>query len=135
MVTRGERPSCPNAASSQPGAALFGVVVEAGQVAFIHPKIPVRHELLKHLEANGINVEGRLRLTGECLSTRCVQWEGGECSLARNVVNSVNLPKESWNAELPDCGIRDSCRWHLQHGVTPCQACTWVIRQPAIAGD
>lgn len=131
MPVPGERLSCPNAAAGQPGAAFFGVVVEAGQIAFIRPKIPVHQKWLQRLEAKGVSVEGRLRLTGDCLSTRCVQWADGECSLARNVVASVGLPPGSADAELPDCGIRDSCRWHFQHGTTPCRSCTEVIRHPA----
>jgi hypothetical protein len=125
--------TCPSA-PPEPGSALFGMVAAKGQVAYITPNIPVTDELLVILGQSGIPIENRLRFSGACMEHLCVQWEGGagsgRCGLIDQALDVFRI--ESGAEELPQCGIRQSCRWFAQHSRKACAACPEVIRRPKI---
>jgi hypothetical protein len=130
-VENASRQTCPNA-PPEPGATVFGVVREAGQIAYISPSIPLTRDLLASYRANGIEVENRLRVAGACDAEACIQWGQGRCTLADKVVADLSPDRMTTaGRDLPSCGIRQTCRWFAQHGIDACQGCAEVIRKPA----
>ena len=123
--------TCPSA-PPEPRSALFGVVAAKGQVADITPNVLVTNELLVILGQSGVPIENRLRFSGACMEHLCVQWEGGagsgRCGLIDQAMDVFRI--ESGAEDLPQCGIRHSCRWFAQHSRNACAACPEVIRRP-----
>jgi hypothetical protein len=122
---------CPSA-PAEPGSALFGVVAAKGQVAYLTPKVPVTNELLTILGQSGVPIENRLRFSGPCMEHHCVQWKGaagsGRCGLVDHAIETLHIESDAEN--LPQCDIRQSCRWFAQHKRKACAACPEVIRRP-----
>lgn len=123
--------TCPSA-PAEPGSAVLGVVVAPGQVAYLAPSIPVTPELLEGLKAKGVPVENRMRFSCACQEHRCKQWtggagEGGRCGLVERAVEALAIVEEP--NDLPNCGIRSTCRWFAQHQRKACAACPEIIRR------
>ncbi|MDO9005801.1 MAG: hypothetical protein Q7V20_20350 [Aquabacterium sp.] len=122
--------TCPNA-PPEPGAAIIGVVQASGQIAYVSPSIPLTRDLVMSFQAKHIEVENRLRVAGPCSAADCIQWGQGRCSLVDKVVADVRQPLALPSHGLPRCGIRQTCRWFVQHNVRACHACPEVVRKPA----
>lgn len=87
------------------------------------PNLPV----LDDAEAKAFRRMGgsaRFRFGERCVEDDCAQWEGGACSIARQMV------KQDGQAQLPMCGIRAHCRWFAQQGRPACEICPTVLREP-----
>ena len=124
--------TCPSA-PAEPGSVLLGVVAAPGKVAYITPGIPVTVEWLEKLSASSIPIENRMRFACACMENRCVQWSGGptgvgRCSLADRAVEAFSISEGL--EDLPNCGIRATCRWFEQHQRKACAACPEVIHRP-----
>ncbi len=123
--------TCPSA-PPEPGSALFGVVAEKGQIAYLTPNVPVTNELLVILGQSGVPIENRLRFSGACMEHHCVQWVGaahsGRCGLIDYAIDALGI--DSGADTLPQCGIRQTCRWFAQYNRMACAACPEVIRRP-----
>lgn len=124
--------TCPSAAA-EPGSVLLGIVAGKGQLAYLHPNVPVTHGLLVTLNDSGVPVENRMRFAGPCMEHCCVQWTEkagvGRCGLIDYAVDTLHIT--SGPEALPQCGIRQSCRWFAQYNRLACAACPEVIRRPA----
>ena len=124
--------TCPSG-PAEPGSVLLGMVVGPGQVAYLSPSIPVTSELLAELEQDGIPIENRMRFACTCMEHRCRQWNGdaggGRCGLADRAIAALSITEGL--EDLPNCGIRSTCRWFAQHRAKACAACPEVIRRPA----
>jgi hypothetical protein len=124
--------TCPSA-PPEPGSVLLGIVAAPGEIAYITPNMPVTQEMLEAFEKGGIPPENRLRFAGACMGNRCVQWAGTRCGLIDRVVEHFGEGDDS--RPLPNCGIRETCRWFAQHGRTACFSCPELIRKPAAASE
>jgi hypothetical protein len=119
-----KRVLCPSA----PGdvkAILLGVLQHDGSVAFIKDRIEVTREFLE-IAAQGREPETRFRFSSPCIRSGCQQWVNGGCSLPESLARTIPAPAD---APLPDCSIRDQCRWFDQRGSDACRICPLVVRR------
>jgi hypothetical protein len=113
---------CPSAPADVK-AILLGVVQSDGSVAFIKDRIEVTPEFLD-IAAKGRTPETRFRFSSACMGSACRQWANGECSLPERLASMIPAPAD---APLPDCSIRDQCRWFQQRGADACRICPLVV--------
>ena len=120
------RRSCPSA-SGTAGATLLGIVGPGGRVVFT-PRGPKLTESLRdQLESTGSGqLESRFRFTAPCVQSACVFWDGSCRAVQAAHEDFDGLAATSEPAALPECGIRDSCRWWHQEGPAACQVCPYV---------
>jgi hypothetical protein len=120
--------ACPSAPCEE-DSRLFGVVGPSGRVGYVIPSLPVTTEFVRHSEAVGSPTK-RFRFTAPCIGVSCSQWDGQGCRIgAALAAGSVAAGMDE--AELPDCGIRDSCRWFDQEGAAACAVCPLVTTDPS----
>jgi hypothetical protein len=125
--------TCPSA-PAELGSVVLGVVVAPGQVAYLAPSIPVTPELLDGFRKDGVPIENRMRFAFACREHQCKQWSGGSgggghCGLVERAVEALAITEGL--DDLPNCGIRSTCRWFAQHQRKACAACPEVIRRTA----
>jgi hypothetical protein len=118
-----DRPLCPSAQPSMPGALVIGVVLgtpEEPSVSYLERPIPVG-ELEVEVEPE---LFGRVfRVAAECAAERCVHFADDACSLGERI--SSEVPPAV--AMLPRCGIRRDCRWYAERGGAACHRCPQLV--------
>jgi hypothetical protein len=123
---------CPSARMRE-GATLVGIVMGDGTVAFAKDRLVVTPEFARNASL-GVSPEKRFRFADACMKGGCRQWLGGRCSVIDEMsatVASGDRPKT-----LPDCSIREQCRWHRQSGPDACSVCSFVVTDTvAVVGD
>ena len=119
-----KRVLCPSA-PAQMNSILLGVVQIDGSVAFVKDRLQVTREFLDIAAKDGAP-ETRFRFSSPCIGSACKQWANGGCSVPGRLVEI--LPRAaSTNPPLPNCSIRDQCRWFDQEGAAACRICPVVI--------
>lgn len=121
---------CPSA-RARPGALLIGMRNAAGGVSILAEPLRVDGEFVETAAERG-RPESRFRFAGTCVESGCLNW-AGHCRFGASLMEA---PPQV--AAPPACGIRDTCRWHAQHGLDVCTRCPAVITdvatdQPAAA--
>lgn len=116
---------CP-AGRAKEGARLLGIRQEDGTVAILPETLPITQAFID-LANKDSPAEQRFRFTNVCLKGGCVQWNGQGCDISDVLVQHVHGVFSA--AELPVCGIRSNCRWHLQNGANACRVCPLVITE------
>jgi hypothetical protein len=96
---------------------VLGLADVDGRVRFLARPLPIPPEAVAVLTDD--DMKGRVRLTGSCISTRCVHWEG-ECSLGRSLANLDTAVDRA-------CPIVSDCRWYRENGNRACGVCTRVF--------
>lgn len=91
---------------------------------FLGEPLPVNEEFIQ-IATKGRSVGQRFRFAGPCLKAGCAQWRDGGCSVAAETMTRAQTTAAP--AQLPDCGIRASCRWYAQEGAVICTACPEVL--------
>jgi hypothetical protein len=114
---------CPSAPMEE-GAILVGIVLADGKVAFAPDRIEVNADFVASAR-EGRSPEKRFRFGGVCVKSGCRQWTGTRCGVIDHVLEVV--PTESRTDYLPECSIRDQCRWFAQSGSEACRVCTLVV--------
>lgn len=117
------RIQCPSSRPEMPGSAAFGVVmgsVEQPRVAYLDQALPVTAELLSL--AGPVTPTEVFRFAAVCAGGACQHFDGKDCSLASRIVERLPSAVD----ELPECAIRDSCRWWLQEGAEACFRCPMI---------
>jgi hypothetical protein len=118
--------ACPSAACEE-DSRLFGVVGASGRVGYVIPSLPVTSEFVQRAEAAGAPTK-RFRFTAPCIGVSCSQWDGQGCRIGAALgAAGAGLDPE----ELPECGIRDTCRWFDQEGAVACGVCPLVVTDPS----
>lgn len=120
------RPLCPSYAAV-PGALLLGRLGEEGHVHILRTPLPVDLAFLDLLDLQGTDPDQQFRFAGPCQKGNCHRWSDGRCGVAEEAVQLIS--HESPADALPDCGIRDGCRWFGQEGASACTACALVVRR------
>ena len=121
---------CPSA-RMRTGAVLVGIVMSDGTVAFAKDRLVVTPEFARNASA-GVSPEKRFRFGDSCMRAGCRQWSGGRCSVI-DEVNATVLSDDRLKA-LPECSIREQCRWFRQSGADACSVCSFVVTD-GIAGE
>ncbi|MBX2947196.1 MAG: hypothetical protein KF725_15300 [Cyclobacteriaceae bacterium] len=114
--------TCPSSVCEE-GAEVIGLVNEQGQINFLGQPLPVFHEFVE-IVRQGRSAEKRFRFANRCLEKGCHQWTGSGCGIIEDVLQ--NMEKNLMKA-LPNCGIRQDCRWYHQRGGNACRVCPIVI--------
>lgn len=114
---------CPSAPCKE-GALLLGVVQSDGCVGFIPQPLRITQEFIDKAR-RGRPPEKRFRFANQCAKSGCKQWTGDRCGVIDRVLDFSSAIET--NAELPECAIRASCRWHQQHGGSACMVCPNVV--------
>jgi len=120
------RIQCPSARPEMPGSAAFGVVLgstEQPRVSYLDQPVPVTQELLAL--AGPVAPTEIFRFAAPCSGKACQHFDGTDCRLATRIVE--RLPAAS--NQLPDCGIRDACRWWHQEGAEACYRCPLIATE------
>jgi hypothetical protein len=107
-----------------PGSRVLGVVNADGRVEFLKQEVIVDKRFIEVAE-EGRNPRKRFRFVNTCVEKGCTQWESGKCGVAEATVEA-ELPMAD---TLPECGIRQSCRWFAQRGEVACRMCPEVITE------
>ena len=108
-------------------ANVLGLVRRSGRVHFLGEPLPVHEEFIQ-IAGKGRSVGQRFRFSGPCLKSGCGQWRDGSCSVAAETMSRAQPEAStSEHPELPECGIRTTCRWFAQEGATICRACPEVL--------
>jgi hypothetical protein len=124
---------CPSS-RCQDGAILLGIVLADGSVAFAKDRIVVDQAFVQNATKPGSNPpETRFRFSTPCAKGGCDQWSGSRCG----VIDSVLVEAHEQNCRpsadaLPECSIRNDCRWFDQTGPDACAVCDLVITETRV---
>ncbi|SDH82901.1 hypothetical protein SAMN05192558_105245 [Actinokineospora alba] len=117
-----DKPTCPSSHAG-PGSVLLGVFGPDGRAVFTPHGPKLTPELRDQLAASTEGpLESRFRFAAPCAQSACVFWDGS-C----RAVDAAHEDYDSVAVEtLPECGIRDTCRWWSQEGPRACAVCPLV---------
>ena len=121
---RVEKPVCPSARPDWKGARIIGVVagtVAEPRVRYLDRALPVIDEVLEM--ASPAAPTEVFRFAAPCAKGACGHFRGNCCHLVEKVV--AELPPVT--RELPECSIRESCRWFSQEGAPACWRCPRIV--------
>ena len=108
--------SCPSYPTSE-NAAAFAYRTLDGALIFCDPR-----------QIPGLSERESTRLSGPCITARCVHW-AGHCNLGAVLASSAGrevggrLTKDSATGSCP---IQNICRWKAENGSAACRACVDV---------
>lgn len=116
---------------AKPGAQLFGIVNAENRISYLPQPITIDATFVEAAR-EGRPAEERFRFAGKCIQNGCHQWNDARkaCSLVDRLIEQL---EKTVQAALPDCPIRDRCRWFRQRGETACAQCDEVIRHNEMA--
>jgi hypothetical protein len=122
---------CPSS-RCQKGAILLGIVLADGSVAFAKDRIVVDGAFVQNATTEGSRPpESRFRFSSPCAKGACHQWTGSRCGVIDTVLNDARAqnyqPRD--DAPLPECSIRNSCRWFDQTGADACAVCDIIVTE------
>ena len=105
------------------GASLIGIRDADGRITFLGTPLKIDADFVR-VARRGSPPETRFRFASPCAEGLCANWEGGRCG----VVARVARDRPERPVALPDCAIRDRCRWHAERGEVACHVCPDVVR-------
>jgi hypothetical protein len=115
---------CPSARCEE-GAFLIAMPGPEGRAEFFGHPLVLPEELLERPKGSPAP-ETRLRFASPCRKGGCQQWTGTRCGVIDGVLPLLT-PHADATAPLPNCGIRENCRWFRQRGTPSCMVCPLVI--------
>jgi hypothetical protein len=122
---------CPSSHCKE-GAILLGIVLADGSVAFAKDRIVVDRDFVQNATRDGSHApETRFRFSSPCAQGACHQWTGSRCGVIDSVLSEVQTAGyiPSAEAALPECSIRQQCRWFSQTGAAACAVCDLVVTE------
>ena len=114
---------CPSS-KCEDGAILLGIRRKDGKIAFISQKMTVNEEFVRIASQDG-TPESKFRFGNVCVNDSCKQWENDRCGVIDKIMGVVGKIKEP--STLPNCSIREQCRWYEQIGGKACVVCPEII--------
>lgn len=123
MASDAPVPSCPSAQPEMAEARIFGVLSgtpEAPRITYLKAGITIDPTAA---DLGGLPATQVFRFAARCETSRCVHFNGQQCTLAARVVEELPEVVEA----LPACTIRPTCRWHLEQGAAACRRCPQVV--------
>lgn len=115
---------CPSSTCKE-GALILGVVQGNKTVALLNAGLIADQSFVEKAKELG-RPEKRFRFANQCIQCGCKQWTGKECGVAKEFSEANNHVPDD-NENLPDCMIRQQCRWYSQEGGRACRICPFVI--------
>lgn len=115
---------CPSAPADAPDAVVIGVVrgtPAEPRVRFTERAVPPTRDLLNLVDA--VTPEEVFRTAAPCACSGCGHFARGRCTLAAKITRHL----AAVTTELPECSIRDNCRWFSQEGAAACRRCPQVV--------
>lgn len=111
---------------AKPGAQLFGIVNSDGRISYLRQAVSIDATFVETAR-EGRPPEERFRFAGKCIKNGCHQWSDTKqaCTLVDHLITQM---EKAVAESLPDCPIRNRCRWFHQRGQTACAQCDEVIR-------
>jgi hypothetical protein len=132
----GKNLMCPSSTCEE-GAVLLGMILPDGTVAYAAERKVVTPQLVQIMRDRG-EAERKFRFGGKCVKGGCKQWTGDRCGVIDRVTAHVggddDVQQRLRDNDLPECTIRDECRWFEQSGALACASCSLVVtdsREPA----
>jgi hypothetical protein len=124
------KPICPSATGDTPDAKIIGYIGTDGVVGSIAPPIPLTDEVR---DAVGPRPERKFRLSGQCVESKCGNWQNQACALIDRMREQVDRLRPSLAEvdKLRPCAIRGACVWWRQTGPQACRVCPFVIYNPS----
>jgi len=123
---------CPSADAAMSGSVIFGIVVgtpEAPEVVYLEHVKPIPPELFT-LDAP-VKPAEIFRIAATCIENGCRHFDGTKCRLTERIVDGLPVVAE----QIPDCAIRNKCRWWYQEGRDACLRCQQVVRDNYIESE
>jgi hypothetical protein len=115
---------CPSGRPEWDNSIVFGIIggtETEPRVIYLDESVPINTELLE--KAAPVTPAEIYRVAVPCVHHKCLHFDGTNCTLAQRVVEKMPVVEE----ELPQCSIRENCRWWHQEGKTACMRCPQVV--------
>jgi hypothetical protein len=114
---------------------VLGIVLANKTIAYADRRLQLDASQAEAMRQSRVSPEKRFRFSSPCAQCGCKQWQadadgGGRCGVVEEVL-STPLP-EFLPRTLPECSIREQCRWHRQRGDEACSVCRYVITDTAV---
>jgi hypothetical protein len=123
---------CPSADVDMAESAIFGIVIgtpEAPNLVYLDRVKPIPPELLA-LDSP-VKPSEIFRIAATCVERGCKHFDGAECRLVERIVARLPAVVET----IPDCAIRDRCRWWNQEGKAACLRCSQIVHDNYVSSD
>lgn len=114
---------------------MLGIVLSNGSVAFAKDRIVVDEAFVQNATIEGSRPpESRFRFSSPCARGGCHQWTGSRCGVIDSVLKDTRDQNYHPKADtpLPQCSIRDNCRWFDQTGAAACAVCDIVVTETRV---
>lgn len=125
---------CPSSAPDEPDATVFGVISGAPEkptVVYLSDPVLVTRDLLEKL--GDVPASEALRIAAPCRQGACAHFRDSQCSLITKIVRAT--PEASADASVPQCHLRDRCRWWAQEKVAACRRCPAIVTDDVYADE
>ncbi len=93
-----------------------------GRVAYARNRVVIDEDFVA-VAKQGDAAEKRFRFSSLCVEKGCAQWDGSKCGVIEKL---LDLAPDLGDV-LPECSIREECRWFEQRGAEACRVCPYVI--------
>ncbi len=97
------------------------------RLAYLDRPEPVREDLLAL--AKPLAPAQAFRFAAPCAKSGCSHFDGVDCRLAKRIVQQLDAGVD----EIPQCAIRDDCRWWNQEGAAACVRCPVISTHSDVA--
>lgn len=123
------RQTCPSGRCRE-GATLLGILGADGALGYVTPRITVDAAFVAGAR-RGRQPEARFRFAEPCVEHECAHWSDNHCGLIYQILDSPAVARVTREAtSLPECVIRESCRWFAQANAAACAVCPHVVHTP-----
>ena len=119
-----DQKTCPSSICI-PGAYMLSVVDNSEEVIFNTVEVKIDKDMAQELHDEFGEPEKHFRFSNTCVESGCKQWKNGQCSVINLIIKTnehQNIPED-----LPDCLIRNTCRWFFQRGAEACKYCKYIV--------
>jgi hypothetical protein len=123
---------CPSADVGMAESAIFGIVIgtsEAPNLVYLDRVKPIPPELLTL--NSPVKPSEIFRIAATCVERGCKHFDGAKCRLVERIVDRLPVVLET----IPDCAIRDRCRWWNQEGTAACLRCSQIVHDNYVSSD
>ncbi|MBS1638171.1 MAG: hypothetical protein JST26_19820 [Bacteroidetes bacterium] len=110
---------------SEGSTHLLGVRKKDGTIAILPKALETDISFTQNAKQSDVPPEQRFRFAGKCLQSGCKQWTSGGCGVAVKLNYFLSLATDS--PTIPECSLRNNCRWYNQEGESICRMCPRVV--------